>query len=100
MKRLLSVIVALLCLGPAIAQDAKPTTDELASFRAAYTSGTGLAYVVVKDDQARPCTATAMRRVRQRNETSAASCCSPAHCLVLSLCKTRVPCSRLKRRGS
>ena len=53
MKRLLSVIVAaLLCLGPAIAQDAKPTTDELASFRAAYTSGTGLTYVVVKDDRA------------------------------------------------
>ena len=75
MKRLLSVIVAaLLCLGPAIAQDAQPTTDELDSFRAAYTSGTGLAYVVVKDDQARPCTATAMRRVRQRNETSAALC--------------------------
>ena len=52
MKRLLFVIVAgLLCVGPAIAQDAKPTTDELASFRAAYTSGTGLAYVVVKNDQ-------------------------------------------------
>ena len=52
MKRLLFVIVAaLLCVGPAIAQDAKPTTDELTSFRAAYTSGTGLAYVVVKNDQ-------------------------------------------------
>ena len=52
MKRLLFVIVAaLLCLGPALAQDAKPTTDELTSFRAAYTSGTGLAYVVVKNDQ-------------------------------------------------
>ena len=36
MKRLLSVIVAaLLCLGPELAQDAKPTTDELSSFRAA-----------------------------------------------------------------
>ena len=35
MKRLLFVIVAaLLCVGPAIAQDAKPTTDELTSFRA------------------------------------------------------------------
>jgi hypothetical protein len=51
-KRLLLVIIAaVLWLGPAIAQDAKPSTDELARFRAAYTSGAGLAYVVTSGDQ-------------------------------------------------
>jgi hypothetical protein len=35
----------------AIAQDAKPDAAELAGFRAAYTSGTGLANAVVKSDQ-------------------------------------------------
>ncbi|MFM9849212.1 MAG: hypothetical protein ACKVP3_18875 [Hyphomicrobiaceae bacterium] len=52
MKKLLFVVaVSALCLGPAIAQEARPAADELAAFRSAYTSGKGLTYVVVKDEK-------------------------------------------------
>ena len=41
---------ALLMASPALAADTAPDPD-LANFRAAYTSGDGLAYVVIKDDK-------------------------------------------------
>jgi len=41
---------ALLAVGPAMAADRAADTD-LAQFRQAYTTGSGLAYVVIKDDK-------------------------------------------------
>jgi hypothetical protein len=43
-------LAALLIASPVLAADATPDPD-LASFRAAYTAGDGLAYVVIKDDK-------------------------------------------------
>jgi hypothetical protein len=44
-------IIAALMLTPAVAAEQAPTDPTLAQFRAAYTSGEGLAYVVVNDEQ-------------------------------------------------
>ena len=44
-------VVALLACAPAIAADPPAVDADLAPFRTAYTTGTGLAYVVVKDDK-------------------------------------------------
>ena len=52
MRRFLSLLVVyLFCFGSAVAQDTKPAFDELSGFRAAYTTGKGLAYVVVRDEK-------------------------------------------------
>ena len=40
-----------LMIAPAFAAEPQPADPDLAQFRAAYTSGDGLAYVVVKDDK-------------------------------------------------
>jgi hypothetical protein len=53
MRRWVGVLVLLLLtLGTASAQEAQTPTDELVRFREAYTTGKGLTYVVVKDGQA------------------------------------------------
>ena len=52
MRRFLSLLVFyVFCVRSAVAQDAKPTFDELSDFRAAYMAGKGFAYVVVKDEK-------------------------------------------------
>ena len=51
MRRVLSVALAgSLMLAPALAAEQPPADSDLAQFRAAYTSGDGLAYVVIRDD--------------------------------------------------
>ena len=40
-----------LMIAPAFAAEPQPADPDLAPFRAAYTSGDGLAYVVIKDDK-------------------------------------------------
>ena len=51
-KRFLGLLVfGLFCLGSAFAQDTKLPLDELSDFRATYTAGKGLAYVVVRNDK-------------------------------------------------
>jgi hypothetical protein len=53
MKYIASVALAgSLLIAPAIAAEQQPADPDLAQFRAAYTSGDGLAYVVIKDDKA------------------------------------------------
>jgi hypothetical protein len=42
---------ALLVVGPALAADPPAADPDLAQFRQAYTTGSGLAYVVIKDDK-------------------------------------------------
>jgi len=44
-------VVALLAATPVLAADPAPADPDLAQFRQAYTTGNGLAYVVVKDDK-------------------------------------------------
>jgi hypothetical protein len=54
MKKLIAIaaIAAPLFAGAACAQGTQPpATDELAQFRSAYTSGSGLAYVVVPEEK-------------------------------------------------
>lgn len=53
MKKLAYIVpvAALLSVTPALAADPPPPDPELAQFRAAYTAGEGLAYVVIKGEK-------------------------------------------------
>jgi hypothetical protein len=52
MKHLASVaLTGCLMIAPAFAAEQQPADPDLAQFRSAYTSGDGLAYVLIKDDK-------------------------------------------------